>query len=100
MRKPSQSVRYHPFFFLLMALVAMAELGLTSFLINAGNENDSWPSSRYHKLYASNLFPSPSLIETTQIDILLLQRSMDDVVRYILRFVGDRRLRTSSRGYR
>ncbi|KAL5495251.1 hypothetical protein ACEPAI_714 [Sanghuangporus weigelae] len=50
MRKASQSVRYHPFFFLLMALVAMAELGLTSFLINAGNESDTWPSSRYHKL--------------------------------------------------
>lgn len=52
MRKASrsQAIRYHPFFFLLMALVAMTELGLTSFLINAGNESDNWPSQRYHSL--------------------------------------------------
>ncbi|EJD03947.1 uncharacterized protein FOMMEDRAFT_133307 [Fomitiporia mediterranea MF3/22] len=46
----TQTIQYHPVFFLLMALVAMAELGLTSFLINAGNESDTWPSTRYHKL--------------------------------------------------
>lgn len=34
-----------------MALVAMTELGLTAFLINAGNEHDTWPNPRYHKLY-------------------------------------------------
>lgn len=51
MRKASQTVRYHWWFFLLMALVAMTELGLTAFLINAGNEHDTWPSPRYHKLY-------------------------------------------------
>jgi len=46
----SAQVHYHPFFFLLMALVAMTELGLTAFLINAGNEHDTWPSPRYHVL--------------------------------------------------
>ncbi|PAV22394.1 hypothetical protein PNOK_0235100 [Pyrrhoderma noxium] len=33
-----------------MALVAMTELGLTAFLINSGNDFDTWPSPRYHKL--------------------------------------------------
>ncbi|KAH8120338.1 hypothetical protein DFH11DRAFT_1559613 [Phellopilus nigrolimitatus] len=50
MRKASQSIHYHPFFFLLMALVAMTELGLTSFLINAGNDSDTWPTPQYHSL--------------------------------------------------
>lgn len=49
-KKRAAQVHYHPFFFLLMALVAMTELGLTAFLINAGNEHDSWPSPRYHAL--------------------------------------------------
>ena len=54
------SLNYHPFFFLLMALVAMTELGLTAFLINSGNDFDTWPSPRYHKLYVfvSRLIPS------------------------------------------
>jgi len=34
-----------------MTLSAMAELGLTSFLISAGNENGTWPSPRYHTLW-------------------------------------------------
>ncbi|KAF9481406.1 hypothetical protein BDN70DRAFT_803441 [Pholiota conissans] len=41
---------YHPFLFTAMALAAMAELGLTSFLISAGNENGTWPRPRYHAL--------------------------------------------------
>ncbi|KAF8203633.1 hypothetical protein BJ912DRAFT_1018398 [Pholiota molesta] len=41
---------YHPFLFAMMALSAMAELGLTSFLISAGNENGTWPRPRYHSL--------------------------------------------------
>lgn len=41
---------YHPFLFALMTLSAMAELGLTAFLISAGNENGTWPSPRYHAL--------------------------------------------------
>ena len=45
------SLNYHPFFFFLMALVAMTELGLTAFLIHSGNDFDTWPSPRYHKLY-------------------------------------------------
>lgn len=42
--------RYHPFLFAMMTLSAMAELGLTAFLIGAGNENKTWPSERYHSL--------------------------------------------------
>ncbi|KAF9569591.1 hypothetical protein CPC08DRAFT_421 [Agrocybe pediades] len=42
--------RYHPFLFTMMALCAMAELGLTSFLLSAGNENGTWPTPRYHHL--------------------------------------------------
>jgi hypothetical protein len=42
---------YHPFLFALMSTCAMAEVGLTAFLIEAGNENHSWPSARYHSLY-------------------------------------------------
>lgn len=41
---------YHPFLFALIMLSAMAELGLTSFLIGAGNENGTWPSERYHSM--------------------------------------------------
>lgn len=48
---------YHPLLFLLMALVAVAELGLTAFLISVGNEIDWWASSRYHALYVSDFLP-------------------------------------------
>ncbi|KAF5390256.1 hypothetical protein D9757_002910 [Collybiopsis confluens] len=41
---------FHPFIFLAMALCSTAELGLSAFLINAGNANGTWPSSRYHVL--------------------------------------------------
>jgi len=41
---------YHPFLFATMAFSAMAELGLTAFLVCAGNEHHTWPSSRYHSL--------------------------------------------------
>lgn len=41
---------YHPFLFTLMTLTAAAELGLTAFLISAGNEARSWSSSGYHSL--------------------------------------------------
>jgi hypothetical protein len=34
-----------------MTFSAMAELGLTAFLISAGNEDRTWPSARYHSLY-------------------------------------------------
>jgi hypothetical protein len=42
---------YHPFLFALMSTCALAELGLTAFLIEAGNENHTWPRPRYHSLY-------------------------------------------------
>jgi hypothetical protein len=44
---------YHPFLFATMAFSAMAELGLTAFLVCAGNEHHTWPSSRYHSLYVN-----------------------------------------------
>ncbi|TDL28448.1 hypothetical protein BD410DRAFT_780958 [Rickenella mellea] len=46
----NRQVHYHPFFFLLMALVAMAELILTGFLIEEGNEHNDWLSPRFHSL--------------------------------------------------
>ena len=41
---------YHPFLFGAMMLAGFAELGLTAFLISAGNENGTWPRPRYHAL--------------------------------------------------
>ena len=49
-KMPFLEAHYHPFLFALMTLSAIAELGLTSFLISAGNENGTWPSPRYHAL--------------------------------------------------
>jgi len=49
---------YHPYLFTLIALVAMAEMGLTSFLLNRGNQHDTWPSPRYHSLLVLFLFNS------------------------------------------
>ena len=49
-KMPILEAHYHPFLFTMMTLSAMAELGLTSFLISAGNENGTWPSPRYHAL--------------------------------------------------
>ena len=49
-KMPFLEAHYHPFLFTMMTLSAMAELGLTSFLISAGNENGTWPSPRYHAL--------------------------------------------------
>ncbi|KAF9015223.1 hypothetical protein BDQ17DRAFT_1386000 [Cyathus striatus] len=47
---------YHPALFALMTLSAMAELGLTAFLVSAGNEHKTWPSARYHSLLILFLF--------------------------------------------
>ncbi|KAF8807431.1 hypothetical protein BYT27DRAFT_7165036 [Phlegmacium glaucopus] len=47
---PFLEAHYHPFLFAMMTLSAMAELGLTAFLISAGNENGTWPSPKYHHL--------------------------------------------------
>lgn len=49
---------YHPYLFTLIALVAMAELGLTAFLLNRGNQRDTWISSRYHHVLVLFLFDS------------------------------------------
>ncbi|KAJ7492590.1 hypothetical protein FB451DRAFT_1021393 [Mycena latifolia] len=47
---------YHPFLFTMMLLSGVAELGLTAFLVNAGNAHDTWPSPRYHALLVFILF--------------------------------------------
>lgn len=45
---------YHPFLFALMTFSALAELGITAFLVSAGNEHNTWPSPRYHSLCVNN----------------------------------------------
>ncbi|KAJ7786344.1 hypothetical protein B0H16DRAFT_1657679 [Mycena metata] len=47
---------YHPFLFTMMILSGVAELGLTAFLVNAGNTHGTWPSPRYHSLLIFMLF--------------------------------------------
>lgn len=49
-RRSTMRANYHPFLFTLMTLTATAELGLTAFLISAGNEAQTWASPRYHSL--------------------------------------------------
>lgn len=49
-RRYTMRANYHPFLFTLMTLTATAELGLTAFLISAGNEAQTWASPRYHSL--------------------------------------------------
>ncbi|KAJ3750372.1 hypothetical protein DFH05DRAFT_69280 [Lentinula detonsa] len=49
---------FHPFLFTIMTLCAAAELGLTAFLISAGNANGTWPSPRYHALLIMFAFNS------------------------------------------
>lgn len=49
-KMPFLEAHYHPFLFAMMMLSGIAELGLTSFLISAGNENGTWPTPRYHSL--------------------------------------------------
>ncbi|KAI0757005.1 hypothetical protein C8Q80DRAFT_1131569 [Daedaleopsis nitida] len=49
-RRATMRADYHPFLFTLMTLTAAAELGLTAFLISAGNEARSWSSPSYHSL--------------------------------------------------
>ncbi|KAJ7487629.1 hypothetical protein B0H11DRAFT_2408685 [Mycena galericulata] len=47
---------YHPFLFTMLILVGVAELGLTAFLVNAGNTHGTWPSPRYHSLLLFIMF--------------------------------------------
>lgn len=48
---PLVEAQYHPLLFATITLCAMAELGLTAFLINAGIETKSFWSERYHALW-------------------------------------------------
>ncbi|OBZ79613.1 Major facilitator superfamily domain-containing protein 1 [Grifola frondosa] len=60
MRQRRSAIRanYHPFLFTLMTLTATAELGLTAFLISAGNEVHTWASPGYHSLLILLCFSS------------------------------------------
>ncbi|KAF6765933.1 hypothetical protein DFP72DRAFT_1725 [Ephemerocybe angulata] len=51
-------VHYHPLLFTTITLGAMAELGLTAYLINAGIETKSFTSDRYHALLGLFCFMS------------------------------------------
>ncbi|RDB28969.1 hypothetical protein Hypma_015495, partial [Hypsizygus marmoreus] len=68
-QRPTSFVKahYHPFLFAMMTCSALAELGLTAFLISAGNENRTWPSPRYHSLLVEEDFLPPKLLLTTLI---------------------------------
>ncbi|KAI9063049.1 hypothetical protein FKP32DRAFT_780829 [Trametes sanguinea] len=57
-RRTAIRANYHPFLFTLMTLTATAELGLTAFLISAGNEAQTWPSPRYHSMLILLCFSS------------------------------------------
>lgn len=50
-QRPTIKGHYNPFLFAMMTCAAMAELGLTAFLIAMGNENGTWPTPRYHRLW-------------------------------------------------
>ena len=69
---------YHPFLFALMSTCAIAELGLTAFLIEAGNEHHTWPSPRYHSLWVKRFF-FPIWLNwiVEQFDSIPLQRNLD-----------------------
>ena len=49
-RSSSNKSTYHPFLFAMMTCSALAELGLTAFLVSAGHEHGTWPSKLYHAL--------------------------------------------------
>jgi len=49
-KMPFLEAHYHPLLFALMMLCGMAELGLTAFLISAGNEHRTWPRPKYYSL--------------------------------------------------
>ncbi|TBU65053.1 hypothetical protein BD310DRAFT_913935 [Dichomitus squalens] len=57
-RRVAMRADYHPFLFTLMTLTAAAELGLTAFLISAGNEARTWSSPGYHSLLILMCFSS------------------------------------------
>jgi len=49
---------YHPFLFLLICLIAIAELGLTAYLVNLFNGMGAYPSGEYESLIQLFLFNS------------------------------------------
>lgn len=54
-----------------MSTCALAELGLTAFLIEAGNEHHTWPSPRYHSLYVEIFRPRIALFPTYRRFVLM-----------------------------
>jgi len=63
---------YHPILFVLMSTCAVAEVGLTAFLIEAGNEHHTWPGARYHSLYVVVLTKLLHLLRTNLVYSLIL----------------------------
>ncbi|KAL6309996.1 hypothetical protein BKA93DRAFT_179161 [Sparassis latifolia] len=49
-RRSTHRANCHPYLFTLITLTAMAELGLTAFLISAGSEIHTWASPGYYSL--------------------------------------------------
>ncbi|KAJ7071003.1 hypothetical protein C8F01DRAFT_407489 [Mycena amicta] len=64
--------QYHPLLFSLMCLSALAELGLTAFLVYAGNAHGTWPSALYHSLLIFLLFCATWTVVFSAIYILWL----------------------------
>ncbi|KAI0348026.1 hypothetical protein BDW22DRAFT_1350163 [Trametopsis cervina] len=56
--RPQLRAQTHPFLFTLMMLTAAAELGLTAFLIGAGNEIRTWSKGGYRSLLILLCFES------------------------------------------
>lgn len=93
---------YHPILFTLMALTAAAELGLTAFLISAGNEVQTWASPNYHSLSVTAIScPLEShLTFCMQPNSPLLRSGMDPSFLYRLHVMAGRRRRAPPRQHR
>ena len=90
---PYVEAHYHPLLFATITLCAMAELGLTAFLINAGIETKSFPSDRYHALWVHNfLYPHPKdcyslCLDCMQAWFILLHFIVDHDIRGVVHSV-------------
>jgi hypothetical protein len=70
---PPLKARYHPYLFVFITLCAVAQLGLTSYLINLGNQI-GFAEASYHALSVeTKLFTCPQLTHMPQFDFIPLQ---------------------------
>jgi hypothetical protein len=70
---PPLKARYHPYLFVFITLCAIAELGLTSYLINLGNQIGFAEASYHSLLVEAKLSPCPQLIPIPKFDFISLQ---------------------------